>query len=32
MEVGMTFTVEPVLTQGMENIVVLEDGYIKLRK
>jgi len=27
MEVGMTFTVEPVITQGIENIVILVDGW-----
>nr|CAD7195660.1 unnamed protein product [Timema douglasi] len=24
---GMTFTIEPVITQGSENIVILEDGW-----
>lgn len=24
---GMTFTIEPVITQGMEDVVILEDGW-----
>lgn len=27
MEPGMTFTVEPVITQGKEDVVLLEDGW-----
>lgn len=27
MEVGMTFTIEPVLTQGGPDIEILEDGW-----
>ncbi|PSN32658.1 Methionine aminopeptidase 1D [Blattella germanica] len=27
MQAGMTFTIEPVLTQGSEDIVILEDGW-----
>lgn len=27
MQSGMTFTIEPVLSQGTEEIVILEDGW-----
>jgi methionyl aminopeptidase len=27
MEAGMTFTIEPVLAQGSQEIVILEDGW-----
>ena len=27
MKPGMTFTVEPVITQGREEVIILEDGW-----